>query len=146
MRLHGYVFVPTKAQHRQAVKRLRPFKRCISTVARDGLARAKPVSCFDAGNWLRYRAAKLACERWRESKQQGVYGRDILRRITDLCTITNALAAATSAAEGLLGAGARDESGGLVVDEGEALKVRAAIAWAQEVARTKQAEMKAADV
>lgn len=140
MKLPVYVTVPTEAQHRQALKRLYPFKRCVSTVVRDGLARAKPVSCFAAGNLLRYQAAKLAFNRMRDAKTQGAYGRDLLQRVTALCTLTSALAAATSAAEELLGAGARDEAGGLVVDEGEALKVRAAIAWAHELARAKQRE------
>jgi hypothetical protein len=125
------------------MKRLHPFTRCVLTIARDGIARAKPVSCFSAGAQLRYRVAKAGMARIHAAEHQEKMRRDILQRITDLCMLTNALAAATTAAEGLLGTGARDEAGGLVVDEAEALKVRAAIAWAQDVARAKQGEMHA---
>lgn len=141
MKLPIYVLVPTEKQHRQALKRLRPFMlRCVADVSANGLARAKPVSCFAAGALKRHQAARLAFDRMREGKRRETLGRDLLQRVSSLCEITNALAAAASAAEALLCAGEADD-GRLVVDEAEAAKVRAAIAWAQELARVRQGEM-----
>jgi hypothetical protein len=141
VRTHFYNLIPTEVQHRKAMGRLRPFRRCMFDVGRAGWDRVKPVSCFGPGNLLRWQAGARWQAAARDGKRRETFGRDILQRVTALCTITDALAVAASAAEGLLCAGERDEVGGLVVDEAEAMKVRAGIAWAQDLARAKQGEM-----